>query len=360
MAMRIASRTRTYALLLVAGGLPAAAQTTFAERLGWQAGDRVVILHVDDAGMSHDSNLGAVQAIRDGVANSLSVMMPCPWVPEMVALLKRYPEIDAGLHLTLTSEWNLYRWGPLMGKSAVPGLVDSEGALWATVEQVVASATADEVEAEIRAQIDRARSMGFEPTHLDSHMGTLFATPEFTERYIRVGADTGLPVMFPGGHNTLLERQYRDNAIRALRRAGRWEEGMDIGPIERIEVARRTAPAVWDAGLPVLDDLHNTSYGWRLADGVEPTDGNLRRMKVERYSEALRELRPGVTMVILHATDTKENFRAISGSGPTRRGDLLAMTDPALRKVIEEEGLILTTFRELGERRRAVATLISP
>ncbi len=338
--------------LAVAVALPASAET-YAEKLGWDAGDRVVILHVDDAGMSHDSNLGAVRSIREGVASSVSVMMPCPWVPEMVDLLKKYPEIDAGLHLTLTSEWDLYRWGPLMGKPAVPGLVDSEGALWKSVAQVVARATADEVEAEVRAQIARAREMGFEPTHLDSHMGTMFATPEFIERYIAIGADTGIPIMFPGGHNTLLEREYRDDEIRSLKRRGQWREGMEIGPIPRIEMARATGPSVWDAGLPVLDDLHNTSYGWRLPEGVESSDENLRRMKVERYSEAFRELRPGVTMVIMHSTVPGQYFDSISGSGPSRKGDYLAMTDPALKKVLEEEGLIVTTWRELGERRRS-------
>ena len=133
-------------VVVLAAGLfvvPALAET-YAEKLGWEAADRVVILHVDDAGMSHDSNLGAVKSIREGVASSVSVMMPCPWVPEMVDFIKMYPELDAGLHLTLTSEWDLYRWGPLMGKPAVPGLVYSEAPLWGSVAQVVARATADE------------------------------------------------------------------------------------------------------------------------------------------------------------------------------------------------------------------------
>jgi len=347
-------RSPILALLLAALSAAAAdAATTWAERLGFPAGTRAVILHVDDAGMSHDSNLGALRAIRDGVANSVSVMMPCPWVPEMVEILAEHPDIDAGLHLTLTSEWDHYRWGPLMGKSAVPGLTDGEGALWPSVVEVATHATPDEVEAEVRAQIDRARSMGFEPTHLDSYMGTLFATQEFIARYVKVGAETGIPVMFPGGHNTLLERQYRAETIAALKRQGRWREGMEIPPNEQVALGRAMGPQVWAAGLPVLDDLHNVSYGWRLPEGVEATDEALRELKVERYSAALRELEPGVTMMIMHATDTSDGFASISGSGPTRRGDMLAMLDPRLRRVIEEEGLVLTTWRELGERRRA-------
>lgn len=344
--------------LLVASTLaqsaPAENERTYAERLGWAPGDRVAIVHVDDAGMSHDSNLGAVRSIVDGVANSVSVMMPCPWVPEFVAMLREHPEIDAGLHLTLTSEWDGYRWGPLVGRDRAPGLVDDEGCLWGTVQEVVANASPDEVEAEIRAQIRRARDMGFEPTHLDSHMGTLFATPEFVERYVKVGIETGIPVMVPGGHNTLLRRQYRDEEIERLRRLGRWH-GQEIPVPDRVQRAGEIGRVVWQGGLPVLDDLHNTSYGWRLQEGVEPTDEALRELKVERYSEAFRELRPGVTMIILHATDSGPRFDAISSSGPTRRGDMLAMLDPRLAQVIEEEGIVLTTWRELKERRDSVA-----
>ncbi len=340
--------------LLVLGFAPQLRAETYAERLGWKPGDRVVIIHIDDAGMSHDSNVGAIRALTEGVANSVSVMMPCPWVPEFVNFVKENPEIDAGLHLTLTAEWDVYRWGPLMGKTATPGLVDREGALWGSVPEVVANASADEVEAEIRAQVDRARTMGFEPTHLDSHMGTLFATDSYLERYIEVGAELGIPIMFPGGHNTALREQYRQDAIEALRRAGRYEEGVEVPVPDNVTRAAAVGEQVWASGLPVLDDLHNTSYGWLPGEGVERTPETMREYKVERYIEALRRLEPGVTMIILHATQPSETFAEISGSGATRLGDMLAMIDPRVRETIAEEGLILTTFRELMERRKAV------
>jgi hypothetical protein len=169
---------------------------TFAEKLGYPKGKKVLIIHVDDVGMSYESNQGAIKAIKEGVATSLSVMMPCGWVPGFVHYLKENPSLDAGLHLTLTSEWKDYRWGPLAGKTEVKGLVDSEGAMWRSVGEVVKNASADEVEKEIKAQLDRARAMGFTPTHLDSHMGTLFATPEFMERYLKLGIQEKIPVMF--------------------------------------------------------------------------------------------------------------------------------------------------------------------
>src|SRR6185436_13081371 len=146
----------------------------------------VVILHVDDVGMSHPSNRGAIRATEEGVATSFATMMPCPWVPEIARYLKAHPNADNGLHLTLTAEWQLYRWGPVAGKAAVPGLVDGEGCLWHSVQEVAAHASADEVERELRAQLDRAKTLGIPITHLDSHMGTLFARPDYFERFARV------------------------------------------------------------------------------------------------------------------------------------------------------------------------------
>lgn len=310
-----------FALCFVATASIAAAQETFAQKLGWDADDRVLILHVDDAGMSYDSNIGTIRAVDDGVATSFSVMMPCPWVPDIVEWIKANPNHDGGLHLTLTAEWDRYRWEPLAGIGTVPGLVDSEGCLWSNVEQVVANATPDEVEQEIRAQLKRARDMGFDPTHLDSHMGTLFATDPFMERYIKVGIEENIPIMFPGGHNFYAQQQYGDRA-----RDQAWE----------------MAKIIWEAGLPVLDDLHNTSYDWKTED------------KTENYIEAVRGLKPGVTMMIMHCTQPTEVFDKISSSGSTRLGDLNAMLDPKLKQAIEDEGVILTTWRELKERRDRV------
>ena len=116
-----------------------AEDTTYAERLGYPKGARVLILHVDDVGMSFDSNEGAIEAMTRGVATSCSVMMPCSWVPAYVHYLKQHPQTDAGLHLTLTSEWAEYRWGPLAGKEKVPGLVDDEGDLWRDVSEGIKS-----------------------------------------------------------------------------------------------------------------------------------------------------------------------------------------------------------------------------
>ncbi len=295
----------------------------------------MVILHVDDAGMSYDSNEGVFEAITKGVATSTSVMMPCPWVPGMVRMLKQYPQIDAGLHLTLTSEWKDYRWGPLAGKDAVPGLVDNEGDLWPSVEAVVKHATPDEVEKEILAQLARARKMGFEPTHLDTHMGTLFGSPAFTERYIKVGMENHIPVMLPAGHDKMIQAQLKFLNV-------------------QLQQIQAQGKMLWNAGLPVLDDLDNNSYDWRIPDSVKNDDAKLQRFKTAKYIADVKQLQPGVTMIIMHCTATSPLFQFITDSGPIRRGDLLTMLDPAFKKALQDEHIILTTWGELMQRRMKV------
>lgn len=313
----------------------ALAQQTYAEKLGYPKGTKVLILHIDDAGMSWDSNEGAIRAMEMGVANSVSVMMPCPWVPGYVKYLQEHPTVDAGLHLTLTSEFNSYRWGPLAGKPSVPGLVDSQGALWPSVEEVVKHASPDEVSMEISTQLERARAMGFEPTHLDSHMGTLFETPEFMERYIKLGIENKIPVMMPGGHNTMIVKQ------------------REITPPLQASL-KEVGQLLWNAGLPVLDDLHNVSYDWEYAADEHNNDKALQKFATSKYIETIRELKPGLTMVIMHCTSPSHIFEKISGSGLQRKGDLLAMTDPAFKRFLQEEGIILTTWREVMRRRQEV------
>ena len=326
-------------LLTITLLLPAflhAQDTTYAERLGYPKGARVLLIHVDDAGMSDESNQGAMVALSDGAATSVSVMMPCPWVPGFVKWLHQHPNIDAGLHLTLTAEWNDYRWVPLSGRKAVPGLVDSTGCLWASVGQVAQHATVEEVTMEMTAQLERARTMGLEPTHLDTHMGTVYATPQFLMAYIQLGIKNHIPVMLPGGADKLILQQ---GSLTAQQAPG----------------IRTLGKQLWNAGLPVLDDLHNFSYDWKVPDNIANDDKKLDEWRTAKYIDALDILQPGVTMMIMHCTNASPAFAHISDSGPLRRGDMLAMLNPAFKKALHDKGIILTTWRELMQRRNAAA-----
>lgn len=342
--------------LIIGGLLVLAAQmvkgqekATYAEKLGFPAGKKVVIFHVDDAGMSYESNEGTIKSIESGVATSCSIMIPCPWAASFVKHALQKP-MDAGIHLTLTSEWKDYRWHPLSGKEAVPGLVDGEGAFWPSVEEVIRNASADEVEREIRAQIDRAMDMGLKPTHLDSHMGTLFYHQPFLERYIKVGVDYGIPVMFPGGNNKLLMRSMNNNLIKQLKKEGRYKEGMELPKNPLVEQAPEVGKQIWNSGLPVLDDLHTVSGNWK-PDG-EPGDKAWGDYKVAQFKSVLTQMEPGLMMIIVHSNGDRKVFDRISASGGSRYADMLAMTDPDLQKFIEEEGIILTTWQEVMQRRK--------
>jgi predicted glycoside hydrolase/deacetylase ChbG (UPF0249 family) len=325
----------TFLLLLFFSFSINAQDTTYAERLGFPKDARVIILHMDDAGMSLSSNRAVEKVLEEGVANSTSVMMPCPWVPQIVRYINAHPGTDAGLHLTLTSEWKDYRWGPLAGADAVPGLTDSTGSLWQDVPEVVKHSSADEVDKEIRAQLSRAEKMGFHPTHLDSHMGTLFATPEFLQKYIQLGIEKQIPVMFPAGKASNIQKE------------------MHLTP-QQVTYFQQLGKTIWDGGLPVLDDLHNSSYDWNVPSDLAKNDAALTKWRVDLYEKTMMALQPGVTMVIMHCTDPSDIFSAITDSGDKRKADMLAMLDPGFKKFLKDNHFILTTWKELMERRQKV------
>jgi hypothetical protein len=180
--------------------------------------------------------------------------------------------------------------------------------------------------------LEKARSMGFEPTHLDTHMGTVYGSTEFLMRYINIGIKNHTPVMLPGGADVLIQSQMMlpDASIQSMRMLGK---------------------QLWAAGLPVLDDLHNYSYGWPIPADIAADDKKLDEYKTAKYIEALKTLKPGLTMMIMHCTETGDEFKYISDSGPTRHGDLLAMMNPAFKKALTNQGIILTTWREVKQRR---------
>jgi hypothetical protein len=327
---------------------------TYAEKLGWPKGAKVLILHVDDAGMSHDSNDGVEQATGQGVATSTSVMMPCPWVPEIVQYIKDHPDLDAGLHLTLTSEWKNYRWGPLAGKTNVPGLVDKQGCLYQSVAAVYFNAKPDEVDKEIRAQLDRALAMGFTPTHLDSHMGTLFAKDAFLEKYLQLGIEKQIPVMFPGGDDLFFRAEAKAATIAELKKEGKYTEGMPIPEPAALGKAKDIGIMLWKNGLPVLDDLHNSSYDWQMPDIEHKSDAEIQKWYTDHYIESIGRLSPGLTMVIMHCTNPSSSFKYICDESKKRKGDLMAMLDPRLKEFLIQNDYVLTTWREVMERRKKV------
>src|SRR3954453_19051354 len=163
-------------LAFAALALPRAPQQTVQERLGYPADARLILIHADDLGMSHSVNRATFEALERKWITSSSILVPCPWFPEVATWARAHPDADLGIHLAVNSEWTTFRWGPVSPVDAVRSLLDKDGDLPLEETEVVAHAQPDQVERELRAQIDRARTAGIRLSHLDSHMATLFRT----------------------------------------------------------------------------------------------------------------------------------------------------------------------------------------
>ena len=279
-----------------------------------EPGQRYVIIHADDAGMSHSVNLATIEAMEKGCVSSASIMVPCPWFPEIAAYSKEHPEKDFGLHLTLNSEWKIYRWGPVSPREKVPGLVDKDGFLHRDVAAVVANATANEVEIELRAQIERARQFGVPFTHLDTHMGALVSRPDFVDVYVKLGIEFNVPVLF------VRDAQKSDLTLKAYpalaERAAELTLALD---------ARR---------LPMLDSLA-PFYG-----------GETHEMRKESYLKVLRELKPGVTEIIIHCGIDNAELKAITNSSANRDSDRRIFTEADVMDEIKRLGIEVISWKQ--------------
>ena len=160
---------------------------SLAERLGYSPETKLLIIHADDIALSHSENQASFEAMDKGSINSGSIMVPCPWFLEVADHVKTNPDLDLGVHLTFTAEWKHYKWGPVLGKEKVPSLVNEAGYFYDNVSDMAKNAKAEEVEQEIKAQIEQVIAVGIKPTHLDSHMGALFRTPELFSLYLKAG-----------------------------------------------------------------------------------------------------------------------------------------------------------------------------
>src|SRR6266542_5954776 len=158
-------------------------QRTLAEKLGYSKDAKLLILHADDFGLSHSEDSATFTAFERKGITSASIMVPCPWFPEVAAYAKQHPEFDWGIHSTFTSEWKNYKWDGVMSSNEIPGLVDKDGYMYASVEEFTKNAKPEDVEKELKAQIEKATSLGIKLTHIDNHMGSILASPEMIAVY---------------------------------------------------------------------------------------------------------------------------------------------------------------------------------
>ncbi|WP_108424554.1 polysaccharide deacetylase family protein [Flagellimonas amoyensis] len=166
-----------------------------AQKLGFPENSKLLIIHADDAGLSHSENMATIQSLEKGIVNSYSIMVPCPWFYEIAEFAKKNPKFDYGIHLTLTCEWDNYKFGPVLPISEVPSLVDDRGHFYKKREELRKNASAEDVEKELQAQIEKAIKSGLKPTHIDSHMYSVGVKPEFFKIYKDLGKKYNLPVL---------------------------------------------------------------------------------------------------------------------------------------------------------------------
>jgi predicted glycoside hydrolase/deacetylase ChbG (UPF0249 family) len=302
------NHARIFGLLLVALLLPTfeLSAQTLADRLGYPAGTKLIIVHADDLGETHAVNAAAMKALQGGTINSASLMVPCPWFPEMADYAKSHPDADLGLHLTLTSERVYYRWGPVASVDKVPSLVDENGYFhhdWEHGERV----NPKEVELELRAQIERALAMGVRPTHLDSHQYRLIMNgKELFEVMLRVAHEYKLPVFV--NRDWFAAHPY----LQASLGPG------DIVLDHTVTIEPEVPPEKW----------------------------------AEFYLTALKNLKPGVTEFVIHPGYDDEELRAATRERPSwgaawRQRDFDFFTSDQFREILAQQKIQLITWREL-------------
>jgi len=295
----------------------AGTKITWAEKLGYPAGKRVIMLHADDAGMCEEANAATAHLLENNYIQSAAVMAPCPSADDFIKWAIDNPKADVGMHLTLTSEWKKHRWGPITPAEEVPGLIDPEGMLWHDVPDVVMHASADEVEKEIRAQIDKAIAMGYQPNHIDTHMGTLYGHPSYVEVFFKVAEEYGIPANAIDLSDTLVANRFK-------------EEGY---PIDENVIG-----IIADYSLPKLDNFTSAPKGKTYEE------------KIENFKTLIKSLPPGLTEIIFHPSVESENLKSITSSWQQRVWEAKMFSDPNLIKFFEEEGVIFTNWKEIMKR----------
>lgn len=167
------------------------------ELLGFNKKDKLLIIHADDLGLSHSVNELSLKALDSNYVNSASIMMPTPNVEEVVMHLKKNPNLDIGLHLTVTSEWENYKWDGISPKNSIPSMIDDKGNFYEKKKNFIKNAKPEEVRIELQSQIDYAKSLGIIPSHIDSHEGALFFSPEIFKVYLEVAEKNNIPAFVP-------------------------------------------------------------------------------------------------------------------------------------------------------------------
>jgi predicted glycoside hydrolase/deacetylase ChbG (UPF0249 family) len=277
---------------------------SIGERLGYPADSKLLIIHADDLAVAHSVDKAAFTALDRRAVSSASIMVPCPWLTEVAEYAKAHPDADLGLHLTLTSEWKTYRWGPVAPRDQVASLLAPDGYFYSDTMPAATHATPEDVEREVRAQVERALQLGIHPTHLDSHMGVLFARPELFAVFVKVAHAYGLPFL----------------AV-------------------RVKDARSKMLSMLSPQDVVLDSL----------DMREPKPDE---DWMAYYVRVVKALTPGVHEIIVHLGYDDAELQAVTLDHPDygaawRQRDFNVVTSPEFQRALTDNHVILIGWKDL-------------
>ena len=283
---------------------------TIQERLGYPKDAKLVIIHADDLGVSHSENAASIKAMEKGSVSSASIMVPTPWFPEIAAYAQRHPAADLGLHITLTSEWKYYKWGPVTAKDKVPGLVNKNGFLYSSVDSVYQTASASEVETEIRNQVIRAKHFGVDPTHLDAHMGAALQRLDYFKAYLKVGHEFKIPVFIP---------------------------------------------RILGAGLKVKLDTIVSDKDVLVDHILSASPQDFKTGLANFYTNGIKNVKPGLTYLIIHTAYNDDEMRAVTIDHPDwgaawRQEDFDFFSSPECKKALSENNIYVITWKEIRDK----------
>jgi predicted glycoside hydrolase/deacetylase ChbG (UPF0249 family) len=283
---------------------------TIAERLGYNSNAKLLIIHADDLGVSHSENIASIKALEETPVNSASIMVPCPWFPEIAKYARENQTADLGLHLTLNSEWLYYKWSPVTSLDAVTTLVNDKGYFYSQIQDVVQKANAKEVALELRNQIKKAYQFGIDVTHLDAHMRTAISSPEFLEAYINLGKEFKLPVLL--------------------------NKNMPLLQHERIQ-------ALIDDKV-VINDMIYTAIPTDFDSGM-----------ANYYTKVLQNLEPGLNSLLIHLAYDNDEMKAITVEhdywhSKWRQADMDFFSSAECATLLKQNNITLVTWRELRDK----------
>ncbi len=281
------------------------------------ASPRYVIIHSDDAGMCHSVNVATIDSLQRGIVSSTSIMTCCDGFEEFAEFARAHPDKDYGVHLTLTCESSKQTWGPVSPATQVPSLVNSRGNFRRTSNDVATYAKAEEVDRELRAQIDRALNAGIEISHLDNHMWSLLTRPDLVAVYTQLSIDYGLPIRYRKVEKLPPDQrqEFSGNVLLAYEREG-----------ERLKKYR----------MPIFDFVESNNYD-------APPD-----QKRNYLLQVLRDLKPGVSEILVHCAYQMEGH-ADAPHVESRAMDAKFFQSKEAADTVKRLGLKVITWKEFRE-----------